>query len=231
MSMQRLALFDLDNTLVDRQLGFSAWAAEFADERQLGGEAVRWLIAADRRGAGPRDHFFREVREHFGLAEPVEELWAAYRARMPGLVRCDPKVLDGLSQLRASGWRVGIVSNGTADNQLAKIERSGLGDRVDACCVSGDVGFRKPDVRIFELAAERCGLALADGGWMIGDSPEHDIAGGRAAGLRTMWVGGQGPWTGGVMRADRTVADASAAISLLRGHPVACRPGRGDVSS
>jgi putative hydrolase of the HAD superfamily len=191
--MQRLALFDLDNTLVDRQLGFSAWAAEFADERQLGGEAARWLIAADRRGAGPRDHFFREVREHFGLAEPVEELWAAYRARMPGLVRCDPKVLDGLSQLRASGWRVGIVSNGTADNQLAKIERSG--------------------------------------GWMIGDSPEHDIVGGRAAGLRTMWVGGQGPWTGGVMRADRTVADASAAISLLRGHPVACRPGRGDVSS
>jgi putative hydrolase of the HAD superfamily len=176
-----------------RQLGFSAWAAEFANERQLGGEAARWLIAADRRGAGPRDHFFREVREHFGLAEPVEELWAAYRARMPGLVRCDPKVLDGLSQLRASGWRVGIVSNGTADNQLAKIERSG--------------------------------------GWMIGDSPEHDIAGGRAAGLRTMWVGGQGPWTGGVLRADRTVADASAAISLLRGNPVAGRPGRGDVSS
>ncbi|MFH8899799.1 HAD hydrolase-like protein [Streptomyces coeruleorubidus] len=26
---------------------------------------------------------------------------------------------------------------------------------------------------------------------MIGDNPEHDIAGGRAAGLRTMWVGGQ----------------------------------------
>jgi putative hydrolase of the HAD superfamily len=213
--VQRLALFDLDNTLVDRQLGLSAWAAEFADERQLGGGAARWLISADRRGVVPRDHFFREVREHFGLAEPAEELWAAYRARMPDLVRCDPKVLDGLSQLRASGWRVGIVSNGTADNQLSKIERSGLGERVDACCVSGDVGFRKPDVRIFQLAADRCGLALADGGWMIGDNPEHDIAGGRAAGLRTMWVGGRGPWPGGVLRADRTVADASAAISLL----------------
>ncbi|UOB09705.1 HAD family hydrolase [Streptomyces sp. HP-A2021] len=100
---------------------------------------------------------------------------------MPGLVRCDPKVLDGLSQLRASGWRVGIVSNGMADNQLSKIERSGLGERVDACCVSGDVGFRKPDVRIFQLAADRCGLALADGGWMIGDNPEHDIADASAA--------------------------------------------------
>ncbi|MER5185378.1 HAD family hydrolase [Streptomyces sp. NPDC002896] len=213
--MQRLALFDLDNTLVDRQLAFSVWAAEFAGERKLGGEAARWLITADRQGARPRDQFFREVREHFGLAEAADELWAAYRARMPDLVRCDPQVLDGLSRLRASGWRVAIVSNGMADNQLMKIERSGLGERVDACCVSGDVGIRKPDVRIFQLAAERCGLPLTGGGWMIGDNPGHDIAGGRAAGLRTVWVGGQRPWPEGALRADRTVADASAAISLL----------------
>ncbi|MFH8496788.1 HAD family hydrolase [Streptomyces coeruleorubidus] len=205
----------MDNTLIDRQLAFSAWAAEFAGERRLGGEAAHWLTTADRQGATPRDQFFLAVRERFALAEPVEELWASYRARMPALVRCDPKVLDGLSQLRASGWRVGIVSNGMADNQLAKIERSGLGARVDACCVSGDVGIRKPDVRIFELAAARCGLALTDGGWMIGDNPEHDIAGGRAAGLRTMWVGGQDRRPGGGWRADRTVVDAAAAIGLL----------------
>ncbi|MET9679168.1 HAD hydrolase-like protein [Streptomyces coeruleorubidus] len=50
---------------------------------------------------------------------------------------------------------------------------------------------------------------------MIGDNPEHDIAGGRAAGLRTMLVGGHGPWPGGGLRSDRTVVDASAAIGLL----------------
>lgn len=215
--MTALALFDLDNTLIDRQLAFSVWAAEFADERELGDEAARWLISADRRGVRPRDQFFHEVREHFGLAEPADGLWAAFRARMPDLVRCEPQVLDGLSQLRTSGWRVGIVSNGMADNQLMKIERSGLGERVDACCVSGEVGIRKPDVRIFQLAAERCGRDLAEGGWMIGDHPEHDIAGGRAAGLRTMWVGGQRAWPGGELRADRTVEDAAAAIRLLRG--------------
>lgn len=213
--MQRLALFDLDDTLVDRQLAFSAWAAGFADEHGLGDEASRWLITADKRGTGPRDQYFRVVREHFGLAAAAEELWAAFRAQMPDLVRCDSQVLDGLTQLRASGWRVGIVSNGMADNQLMKIERSGLGERVDACCVSGDVGIRKPDVRIFQLAAERCGRNLADGGWMIGDNPEHDIAGGRAAGLGTMWVSGQRLWPGGESRADRTVADAATAISLL----------------
>ncbi|MEU2289176.1 HAD family hydrolase [Streptomyces sp. NPDC013178] len=213
--MQRLALFDLDDTLIDRQLAFSVWATEFADEHDLGDEAPRWLIAADRLRTGPRDQFFRDVREHFALTQAAEELWAAFRVRMPDLVRCDPQVLEGLSQLRASGWWVGIVSNGMADNQFMKIERTGLGERVDACCVSGDVGIRKPDVRIFQLAAERCGRDLSDGGWMIGDNPDHDIAGGRAAGLRTMWVGGQRPWPGSEVRADRTVADAAAAISLL----------------
>ncbi|MFJ9118861.1 HAD family hydrolase [Streptomyces sp. NPDC102394] len=214
--MQRLALFDLDNTLVDRQLALSAWAMEFADDRGLGREAVRWLIAADGQGLRARDQFFREVREHFGLAQCAGELWAGFRARMPDLVRCEPEVLEGLSQLRASGWRVGIVSNGMADNQLAKIQRSGLGERVDACCVSGEVGVRKPDVRIFQLAAERCGTALGAGGWMVGDDPEHDIAGGRAAGLRTVWIGGQLVRPRGEPPAERTVPSALAAIRLLR---------------
>ncbi|MGW7259361.1 HAD family hydrolase [Streptomyces sp. NPDC054834] len=118
VSVQRSALFDLDDTLADRQLAFSVWATEFADEHGLGNEAARWLIAADERGAGPRERFFRDVRQHFGPAEAGAELWAAFRARMPDLVRCDPQVLYGLSQLRASGWRVGIVSNGMADSQL-----------------------------------------------------------------------------------------------------------------
>jgi FMN phosphatase YigB (HAD superfamily) len=101
-----------------------------------------------------------------------------------------------------------------------------LGERVDACCVSGEVDIRKPDVRIFQLAAERCGATLADGGWMVGDNREHDILGGRAAGLRTMWIGRRDAWPGGEPRADRTVPDVLAAISLLRDGPWRERDGR-----
>jgi len=39
-SVQRLVLFDLDNTPVDRQSAFAAWGTEFAEERGLGHEAV-----------------------------------------------------------------------------------------------------------------------------------------------------------------------------------------------
>jgi len=43
-------------------------------------------------------------------------------------------------------------------------------------CVSSVIGARKPDLAIFEEAAKLCELPLA--GWMIGDSPEADVAGG-----------------------------------------------------
>jgi putative hydrolase of the HAD superfamily len=52
--------------------------------------------------------------------------------------------------------------------------------------VSEGAGVRKPDRRIFELAAELARQPLT--GWMIGDHPEYDIGGGVAAGLRTGWL-------------------------------------------
>ncbi|MFF5172397.1 hypothetical protein ACFY3U_07165 [Micromonospora sp. NPDC000089] len=51
--MQRLALFDLDNTLVDRSAAFRRWAAEFCADRHLPDDALAWLIATDRDGGPP----------------------------------------------------------------------------------------------------------------------------------------------------------------------------------
>ncbi|WP_242659170.1 HAD family hydrolase [Thermostaphylospora chromogena] len=114
--MQRLALFDLDDTLVDLDAAFAVRAAEFAGAHGLGQQAVDWLVALNRQGYPHREVFFAKVREHFALAEPVEELWRWYRRRMPYLVRCRPEVMEGLARLRADGWKVGIVTNGTANS-------------------------------------------------------------------------------------------------------------------
>jgi FMN phosphatase YigB (HAD superfamily) len=134
---------------------------------------------------------------------------------MPNLVHCRPKVLDGLCRLRASGWLVAIVTNGMADNQLGKIRNTGLADVVDAWALSGAEGIRKPDTGLFEIAAKRCGVTLDGGGWMIGDNLVADIAGVRAAGLRTIWID-RGTWPGSEHGADHVVSHVIQAIEIVR---------------
>ncbi|WP_434093924.1 hypothetical protein [Nonomuraea pusilla] len=68
-----------------------------------------------------------------------------------------------------------IVTNGTADNQLGKIQQTGLVDAVDAYALSGIEGVRKPDRRLFEIAAKRCDMALDAGGWIIRDNLVADV--------------------------------------------------------
>ncbi|GAA2211413.1 HAD family hydrolase [Nonomuraea monospora] len=213
-AMQRLALFDLDRTLIDLSAAFLRWAEEFAEQHHLRPEDIAWLVSLDQGVHPHRDIFFTKVRQHFGLPEPVEELWADYRQRMPYLVRCYPGVLSGLDELRAAGWLVGIITNGMADNQLGKLRRTGLAESVDGYAVSGVEGIRKPDARLFQIAAQRCGASLTEGGWMVGDNLVTDIAGAQAAGLRGIWVD-HGTWPGHEHRADHVVADVTEAIAFM----------------
>ncbi|MEU9891658.1 HAD family hydrolase [Sphaerisporangium sp. NPDC051011] len=216
--MRRLALFDLDNTLIDLDLAFRAWAEEFVHGRRLGADAVDWLIALNAAGYPHREIFFEKVREHFALSDLMDDLWREYRRRMPHLVHCRPEVLDGLADLRATGWLVGIVTNGMAENQLGKIRNTGLADAVDAWALSEAEGIRKPEVALFDIAARRCGVPLDGGGWMIGDNLIADVAGGRAAGLCTIWID-RGTSLSDDHGADHVVSDVTQAMEILQSWP------------
>ncbi|WP_240971845.1 MULTISPECIES: HAD family hydrolase [unclassified Microbispora] len=57
-------------------------------------------------------------------------------------------------------------------------------------------------------------MSLEAGGWMIGDSLVADIAGGRAAGLRTVWID-RGRWLDDEHQADHVVPDVLQAMEIL----------------
>lgn len=154
----------------------------------LDDSALTLLIIGGAHHSGPMDGFFAMVCETFDLAVSPEQVWEQYRRRMPELASCRSEDLDALRRLRQAGWRLGIVTNGMTDNQLGKIRNTGLDTLVDAWCISDEVGIRKPDSEIFRLAAGRCGVIPGQGGWMVGDNLVLDIAGGHAAGLRTIWL-------------------------------------------
>ncbi|MFF8947130.1 HAD family hydrolase [Streptomyces sp. NPDC014864] len=215
--MQRpLVLFDLDNTLVDRRGAVQEWAAEFTAKHGLGDEGRAYVLGTVATRAYPST--FDVIRTRYNLPMATDELWRAYCADIAASVSCPAEILNGLDELRAAGWRVGIATNGAADIQHAKLQATGIYRRVDGVFISEEGGARKPQTRHFALAAARCGAALGDGGWMVGDNPVNDIGGGYSAGLRTIWVGNGRSWLTDDLTPDHMVPHVHAAIDLLLLH-------------
>ncbi|MFD6338968.1 HAD family hydrolase [Streptomyces sp. NPDC060131] len=211
-----LVLFDLDNTLVDRRGTLAGWAVEFTAQHGLEDEDQANVLDMVAERAYPST--FEAIRTRYRLPVSTAELWHAYCTDIAALVSCQAGVLDGLEELRAAGWRVGVATNGAADIQRAKLRATGISQRVDGVFVSEEADARKPQTRHFALAAARCGTVLGDGGWMVGDNPVNDVGGGRSAGLRTIWIGNGRAWPPNDPEPDHVVPHARAAIDLLLLH-------------
>ncbi|MHA6761967.1 HAD family hydrolase [Streptacidiphilus sp. PAMC 29251] len=209
--MQRFVLFDLDDTLIDRSQGFGECVRRFCGDLGLGEDVELWLLEAMRERAYRSD--FESLRERFALPFAADDLWRRYCSGMAEAVKCPPAVLVGLDRLREADWLLAVVTNGAGDIQREKLARTGIDQRVDAVCISEEIGIRKPDVRIFHEAARLVRSPGRSEGWMVGDNAINDVGGGRAAGLRTIWVSSGGA----SMEADHVVSSAAEAIDLLLG--------------
>ncbi|GGJ18912.1 HAD family hydrolase [Streptomyces brasiliensis] len=208
-----LALFDLDNTLIDRRGGLEDWARVFVRSRRLLPEAESLICERLRERAYPSD--FVDLREAFGLSDDPGDLWHGYVEGIARSVRF-PGVRESLEDLRRGGWTLGIATNGAGDVQRAKLTATGLAFLFDGICVSEEIGSRKPAYEHFEAAAALCGARLDAGGWMVGDGPETDVHGGSVAGLRTAWVSNGRTWLDGLHRPDIVVSGVPEAIEVMR---------------
>ena len=91
-----------------------------------------------------------------------------------------------LRALRAAGIRTVVVSNW--DWSLhERLRETGLADLVDGALASAEVGSAKPDGMIFAAALELAG-ARPEETWHVGDTPEADVEGARAAGIRPLLI-------------------------------------------
>jgi putative hydrolase of the HAD superfamily len=199
----RVLLFDLDDTLCDYEtaraqrlrMAFSL-GADGAPVERPGVDFEAMIADSIRTHPHAADHFVELFHRH-GIDDPAAARAAIdwYRAHRYHGLRLFPDVADILRSLRTfspttgerARRRLGVVTNGPADVQRAKIAVLGVGDLVDFVVVSGEFGVAKPDPGIFRAALA---LAQAEPGdaVFVGDSPEFDIAGAQAAGLRNVWV-------------------------------------------
>lgn len=118
--------------------------------------------------AGPNiDKPFADV-----LYEVMLDGWTAYEDSAPTL-----------AALKAAGIKIAVLSNAGVPIREV-LDREGLSPYIDATVLSYEVGFVKPDTRIFKSALNALGLT-APAVLMVGDNGKDDV-GGTDIGLRTL---------------------------------------------
>ena len=173
-----------------------------------------WILATLKR-ARVRGHAGRELQalcaDH-GLPESlIPELVEVIRRHEPALA-LGSVASAVLAQMRADGWRLGILTNGLPATQRAKVEALGLEARVDAVLYAEEhAPGGKPSRAAFDAALAAVGVP-ASRAVFIGDDLVRDIQGARAAGLFTVRVSTAGP--------RRTEGDADV-IAMLEEVPAA----------
>ncbi|MBI4340237.1 MAG: HAD family hydrolase [Chloroflexi bacterium] len=230
MSLPNALLLDLDNTvLAFDQAVEQSWAdVARTYAQQLNGVTSQRLLSALLHS---RDLFWADsVRNQWGRNNPAEAHVQVVRSALTdlGFSRTDvaeeiaqahtdnfdrsvapfPGAIDALRRLRQQGVRLALVTNGGAEPQRRKIRQFHLETLVDGIFISGELGYGKPDPRVFRQALEALGARHSDA-WMVGDSLEDDIAPAQALGITGVWVDWQGKGLpeGSKVKPDRIVRE------------------------
>jgi putative hydrolase of the HAD superfamily len=199
MPLLRAVLFDLDETLTDRGRSIERFAAEFCrrfgeDLEPCGVHEIGQCIhAGDGGGYATREEFANHLQSslRWRRVPSVQQLIAFWRDRFP---RCNVErsgVTPTLQTLHHRGLKLGIISNGSISSQYTKLDVMGIRSLFSVILISEEVGIKKPDGRIFQMALDKLEL-LPSEAIFVGDNPVLDVAGSRAVGLRGVWLNCRG---------------------------------------
>lgn len=124
--------------------------------------------------------------------------------------------LDVLQQLRQRGQRMGLLTNGCSAFQRRKLRRYELEPLFELILIEGELGYGKPDARVFRTALEHFG-ARAEETWMVGDNLSADIAGAQQLGITGIWhdAAGSGLPAGSAVVPERVILELSELLVEL----------------
>ena len=138
----------------------------FCEDEGLDPQAIKRLFRENPRaldsvrGLERGDLTEEQFAERFGeLLELEPERRGGLVDRMFGHIEEDEDMVEALRRARTQGVRTGLISNSMG---AGRYDRSTFPELFDGVVISGDEGMHKPDPAIYELGAERVGLAPAD---------------------------------------------------------------------
>jgi putative hydrolase of the HAD superfamily len=211
-----LLLLSLDNTLIDRDGAFRAWGRDFLAKIGAPDYDIEWLTSVDADGMTPDWDLADAIQERYRLRITSLDLVDMVREGVLQRMRLDPLVACALGIAEDAGWVPVVVTNGETRLQEEKLRRTGLDRYLADWVISEEAGVRKPNPRIFGIAAERARMRLA-GAWVVGDAPEVDIAGAEAIGAPSVWLHRGRSWLETRFSPTRTADSPIAALAAVMG--------------
>lgn len=189
-------IFDLFGTLVDnpevpgRSLGTYNRAVE--DVASILGAPADEFTRIWRSTSGLRmtgvfpsaEGYMAHLCQEIGVHPDDSRLAHAARVRLDAVGRqLVPRrdSLDTLTRLRTSGYKIGLISDCSRETAV-HWPGTTLAPLVDAAVLSCEVGVKKPDPRIYELACVQLGVA-PERCLYVGDGESDELAGAQRAGM------------------------------------------------
>lgn len=119
--------------------------------------------------------FAKAVSREFDKIVPIVECWAEY-----------PDARPLLERMKKKGFTLGVISNAT-DLARRVMDNLDLTKFFDVIVISAEAGVRKPDERIFLLAAKKAKVA-PNKTLYVGDKLVVDILGAKNAGMNAILI-------------------------------------------
>ena len=215
--MRRAVFIDWDDTLGDwgtaarlaqedvyQQFRIAEWGVRFEDwyEAYHAHNAELWHLYGHGQIDRPflmMDRFLHPICAVKGIAKEDGEAFKPLAMEMSSLFlaqtnahfRLLPDAREVVAYL-AGKYALTVVSNGFAEVQHYKLEKSGLLPYFRHVVLSEEVGALKPGARIFEVAMEMNRRELPylekEEVVMVGDSWGSDIEGAMNAGIDAVWI-------------------------------------------
>lgn len=189
LSNVNAVLFDLDGTLVNTIPLILACYGHTLATHLPGFEVPRRVLI------GNLGRSLDDILRDYAVAAGVEdadgvskEMIRTYRAfqreHLPRLIQPYEGVREALSRMREEGLTLGLVTSKVDWAARMSYERYGLHEFLSVFVFHDDTARHKPDPEPLLLAAKKGGLDPARTAY-VGDSV-HDMAAGRAAGMKTI---------------------------------------------
>ncbi len=190
VKLLKAVLFDLDGTLLDRDLTLLHFLENqydrFFHNRSAKGTFIRRFMELDKGGYAPKSEVYPQLAKELDFQLKAEVLVEDYNENLQKFCLPFSGLLPMLESLK-SHFKLGIITNGRETMQSSMIHKLSIRSYFDTILISEAEGMKKPNPALFHLACERLQVAPHQSVF-VGDHPEKDIDAAQFVGMKGFWI-------------------------------------------